>query len=137
VPVEKVFAHRLDFMNLPGYMVDTSNIHRTDGGSELGPGAEYRFDLTMPNNMGQVESFIRVKEVNPPSRIVFDAGSDFVTGTETSTFTELPDGGTHLEFAIHYDLPDEFKDGLAFIEESGRTFFRTELAGLKSLMEGS
>ena len=135
-PVEKVVAHRLDFMNLPGYMTQTSNIRRMDAGTEPGPGAEYRFDLTIPD-MGQLEAYIRVKEVDPPHRIVFDTGSDAKGGTETSTFTELPNGGTHLEFALVLPVPDEAKDGIAFIEESGRASFRGELEGLKRHFEGS
>jgi uncharacterized protein YndB with AHSA1/START domain len=133
-PIEKVFAHRLDFMNLPGYMDQCSNIRRTDGGTELGPGAEYRFDLEI-GGMGQMEAFIRVTEVDAPKRIVFETGSDQLGGTETSTFTELPGGGTHLDFTLHLPLPDEAKDGISFIEESGRTSFRTELIGLKKLLE--
>ena len=134
VPVERVFAHRLDFMNLPGYMEQSSNIRRTDGGSEPGPGAEYRFDLTIPG-MGDMESYIRVRSIDPPKTIVFDTGSDALGGTETSTFTSLPGGGTHVEFALVLPLPDEAKDGISFIEDSGRSSFKNELAGLKKLLE--
>ena len=135
-PVEKVFAHRLDFMNLPGYMNQCSNIRRVDGGTEAGPGAEYRFDLTI-EGMGRLEAYINVLEVDAPSRIVFDTGSAGMGGREVSTFTELPDGGTHVEFAFSMSLPDEAKDGVGFIEDSGRTSFRNELVGLKNLMEGT
>lgn len=133
-PIEKVFAHRLDFMNLPGYMEQCSNIRRVDGGTEVGPGAEYRFDLEI-GGMGQMEAFIRVTEIDAPKRIVFATGSDQLGGTETSTFTELPGGGTHVEFDLVLPLPDEAKDGIEFIETSGRTSFRTELIGLKQLLE--
>jgi len=135
-PIDKVFAHRLDFMNLPGYMDQASNVRRVDEGSEPGPGAEYRFDIQIPG-MGQMESFIRVKQVDAPDRIVFDTGSDALGGTETSTFIDLPGGGTHVEFAFRIELPDEAKDGVSFIEDSGRSSFRNELVGLKKLMEGS
>jgi uncharacterized protein YndB with AHSA1/START domain len=134
VPIEEVFAHRLDFMNLPGYMEQASNIRRTDGGTDAGPGAEYRFDLELAG-MGTMEAFIRVKEVDAPKRIVFETGSDELGGTETSTFTELIGGGTHVEFTLVLPLPDEAKDGIDFIESSGRTSFRTELIGLKKLLE--
>jgi uncharacterized protein YndB with AHSA1/START domain len=133
-PVETVFAHRLDFMNLPGYMEQASNIRRTDGGSEAGPGAEYRFDLTIPG-MGQMESYIRIRSVDAPKSIVFDTGAGEMGGTETSTFTSLPDGGTHVAFELFLPLPDEAADGIAFIEDSGRSSFRNELAGLKKLLE--
>jgi uncharacterized protein YndB with AHSA1/START domain len=135
-PVEKVFAHRLDFMNLPGYMNQASNIRRVDGGDEAGPGADYRFDLTI-EGMGQLEAYITVLEVEEPRRIVFDTGSAGMGGREVSTFAERPDGGTHVEFAFRMELPDEAKDGVAFIEDSGRTSFRNELVGLKALLEGS
>jgi uncharacterized protein YndB with AHSA1/START domain len=134
-PIEKVFAHRLDFMNLPGYMTQCSNIRRTDGGTEAGPGAEYLFDLTI-EGMGQMEAFIRVTSMDAPKTIVFDTGSAGMGGTETSTFTELPDGGTHVSFELFLPLPDEAKDGIPFIEDSGRASFRNELIGLKKLMEG-
>ena len=133
-PIDTVFAHRLDFMNLPGYMEQCSNIRRVDGGTDAGPGAEYRFDLEIAG-MGSMEAFIRIKEVDAPKRIVFDTGSDALGGTETSTFTELPGGGTHVEFVLALPLPDEAKDGVAFIEDSGRTSFKTELIGLKKLLE--
>lgn len=134
-PIEKVFAHRLDFMNLPGYMTQCSNIRRTDGGTEAGPGAEYAFDLTI-EGMGQLEAYIRVTSMDPPKTIIFETGSAGMGGTETSRFTELPDGGTHVSFELFLPLPDEAKDGISFIEDSGRTSFRTELIGLKKLMEG-
>ena len=134
VPIEKVFAHRLDFMNLPGYMTQCSNIRRTDGGTEPGPGAEYAFDLTI-EGMGQMEAYIRVTSMEPPKTIVFDTGSAGMGGTETSTFTPLPDGGTHVSFDLFLPLPDEAKDGIGFIEDSGRSSFRAELAGLKKLLE--
>jgi uncharacterized protein YndB with AHSA1/START domain len=135
-PIDKVFAHRLDFMNLPGYMTQCSNIRRTDGGTEAGPGAEYAFDLTI-EGMGQMEAYIKVTSMDAPKSIVFETGSAGMGGTETSTFTELPDGGTHVSFELFLPLPDEAKDGIGFIEDSGRASFRNELIGLKKLMEAS
>ena len=133
-PVDKVFAHRLDFMTLPDYMVQATNIRRTDGGTSPGPGAEYTFDLTIPG-MGPMEAYIRVLEVDAPHRIVFDTGSAGMGGREVSTFTELPGGGTHVEFAFSMSLPDEAADGVSFVEDSGRTSFRGELEGLKKFFE--
>lgn len=134
-PVEKVYAHRLDFMKLPSYMTQATNIRRTDEGTEPGPGAEYAFDLTIPG-MGAMEAYIKVLEVEPPRRIVFDTGSAGMGGREVSTFTELPDGGTHVEFAFSMSLPDEAAEGVTFVEDSGRTSFRGELEGLKRHFEG-
>ncbi len=135
-PVEKVFAYRLDFMNLPGYMEQARNIRRVDGGTEPGPGAEYRFDLTI-SGMGEMEAFIKVLEVDPPGRIVFDTGSTAMGGREVSTFIELPHGGTHVEFAFSIALPDEARDGVGFVEESGRASFRGELQGLRRHFGGA
>ena len=135
-PVDKVFAHRLDFMNLPDYMTQATNIRRTDGGTEPGPGAEYVFDLTIPG-MGAMEAYIRVLEVDAPNRIVFDTGSAGMGGREVSTFTERPDGGTNVEFAFSISLPDEAAEGASFVEDSGRSSFRGELEGLKRFFEGS
>lgn len=134
-PVGKVFAHRLDFLNLPGYMSQASNIQRVDGGSEPGPGAEYRFDLTIPG-MGAMEAYIKVLDTEPPHRIVFDTGSSGMGGREVSTFSELPHGRTHVEFAFSMSLPDEAAEGVGFVEESGRSSFRGELEGLKRFFEG-
>ena len=133
-PIDKVFAHRLDFMNLPDYMNQASSIRRTDGGTEPGPGADSAFDLTIPG-MGAMEAYIKVLEVDAPHRIVFDTGSSGMGGREVSTFTELPDGGTHVEFAFSMSLPDEAAEGVSFVEESGRSSFRGELEGLKRFFE--
>ncbi|HJR18513.1 MAG TPA: SRPBCC family protein [Actinomycetota bacterium] len=135
-PIDKVFAHRLDFMNLPDYMTQAANIRRTDGGTEPGPGAEYAFDVTIPG-MGAMEAYIKVLEVEAPSRIVFDTGSSGMGGREVSTFTELPDGGTHVEFAFSMSLPDAAAEGVSFVEDSGRSSFRGELDGLKRFFEGA
>ena len=133
-PIDKVFAHRLDFMNLPDYMNQASGIRRTDGGTEPGPGADYAFDLTIPG-MGAMEAYIKVLEVEAPHRIVFDTGSSGMGGREVSTFTELPDGSTHVEFAFSMTLPDEAAEGVSFVEDSGRSSFRGELEGLKRFFE--
>ena len=133
-PIDKVFAHRLDFMNLPDYMSQASGIRRTDGGTEPGPGAEYTFEVTIPG-MGAMEAYIKVLEVDAPHRIVFDTGSSGMGGREVSTFTELPDGGTHVEFAFSMSLPDEAAEGVSFVEDSGRSSFRGELEGLKRFFE--
>jgi uncharacterized protein YndB with AHSA1/START domain len=134
-PIADVFAHRLDFMNLPDYMTQATNIRRVDGGTEPGPGAEYVFDLTIPG-MGAMEAYINVLEVEAPKRIVFDTGSAGMGGREVSTFTELPGGGTHVEFAFSMSLPDEAAEGVSFVEDSGRASFRGELEGLKAMFEG-
>ena len=133
-PIDKIFAHRLEFMNLPDYMNQASGIRRTDGGTEPGPGADYAFDLTIPG-MGAMEAYIKVLEVDAPYRIVFDTGSSGMGGREVSTFTELPDGGTHVEFAFSMSLPDEAAEGVSFVEDSGRSSFRGELEGLKRFFE--
>ena len=135
-PIDKVFAHRLDFMNLPDYMTQAANIRRTDGGTEPGPGAEYAFDITIPG-MGAMEAYIKVLEVDAPHRIVFDTGSSGMGGREVSTFRELPDGGTHVEFAFSMSLPDAAAEGVSFVEDSGRSSFRGELDGLKRFFEGA
>ncbi|MGH2727670.1 MAG: SRPBCC family protein [Actinomycetota bacterium] len=135
-PVDKVFAHRLDFLNLPGYMTQATNIRRTDGGTSPGAGADYAFDLTIPG-MDAMEAYIKVLEVDAPKRIIFDTGSAGMGGREVSTFTELPGGGTHVEFAFSMSLPDEAKEGVSFVEDSGRSSFRAELEGLKRLLEGA
>ena len=135
-PIDKVFAHRLDFLNLPDYMAQASGIRRRDGGTEPGPGADYAFDVTIPG-MGAMEAYIKVLEVDAPHRIVFDTGSSGMGGREVSTFTELPDGGTHVEFAFSMSLPDEAAEGVSFVEDSGRSSFRGELEGLKKFFEES
>lgn len=134
-PIEKVFAYRLDYSNLAEYMPAVKNVRRVDGGSEPGPGADYRFDLTI-EGMGDMEAFLTVVEVDAPGRIVQDTGSTAMGGREVCTFTALADGGTRVRFSFTISLPDEAKDGVPFVEESGRKGFRTELDNLKKLFEG-
>lgn len=133
-PVEKVFDYRLDFMNLPKYMDQAKKVRRVDGGTEPGPGAEYNFDLTIPE-MGQMVAYIRILDMERPNWIKFETGSAGMGGTEISTFKALSSGGTHVEFAFRMELPDEAKEGLPALEASGRASFRNELEGLKRLME--
>jgi uncharacterized protein YndB with AHSA1/START domain len=135
-PLEKVFDYRLDFMNLADYMPRVKNVRRVDGGTAPGVGAEYRFDLTMPE-AGQMEAFIKILEVDRPSRIVFDTGSadTGMGGTETSAFTPLSEGSTRVEFSIAIQLPDEAKDGVDLLKKSGQEAFRLELDELAKAFE--
>lgn len=133
-PIERIFDYRLDYLTLAEYNPNVSNVRRTDGGSEPGAGAAYRFDLTIPG-MGQMESIIRVKEVDRPRRIVQDSGTDYMVANEICTFGPLPGGGTRVEFTVELDLPDDAKDGLGFLEQSGREQLRIELHTLKKILE--
>ena len=136
-PPEKAFDYRLDFMNLADYMPRVKNVRRVDGGTAPGVGADYRFDLTMPEAPGPMEAFIRILEVDRPNRIVFDTGSvdTGMGGTETSVFTPLPGGKTRVDFSIVMSLPDEAKDGVEFLKKSGQEAFRLELDELAKVFE--
>ena len=131
-PIEKVFDYRLDFTNSPEYLPYARNVRRVDGGNELGPGAEFRSDLTMPG-APTTESYIRVVEVDRPKHIVFDVGAAGRRGRETSTFEPLPDGGTRVEFSIVMQLPDEARENLPAHIERGRTSFRIELDNIREI----
>lgn len=130
--IEKVFDYRLDFTNSPAYLPYARNVRRVDGGTELGPGAEFRSELTMPG-AATTESYIKVVEVERPNRIVFDVGAADRRGQETSTFTPLPDGGTRVEFSIVIQLPDEAKKNLPAQIERGRKSFRIELDNIRDI----
>ena len=68
-PGEQLFAYRLDFENLPTYNPNVSNLRRVDGGSEPGPGAVYRFDITMPDKDG-VTALKEIIGLDPAARVV-------------------------------------------------------------------
>lgn len=134
-PIETVFDYRLDYARtLPEYNPNVTNIRRTDGGSGLGPGAYYVFDLTL-EGMGSMEAMLEVLQVERPTRIVQKTGSGMFVD-EVCTFTPTA-GGTRVEFAVTMELPDGMDEqGLAFLESSGRGQLRLELEIMKKVLEG-
>jgi len=132
-PIERVFAYRIEFMNLPDYNPNVSNLRRVDNGSEPGKGAEYLFDLAVMGNT--MESPIRVTECEPNSRIVFETGPGYMA-REVCLFSET-DAGTRVEFATTLTIPGEIDDATAtLLEASGREQVLLELDLMKKNLEG-
>src|SRR5437588_10483776 len=108
-------------------------MERTDGRTELGTGAEYRFDVDIPN-MGTMPSTLTVLEAVPPSRIVNSMGSGMFQATETCAF-ERVEGGTLVRFDVTVEFPDDMADVAALAESSGREQVRLELELMKKNLE--
>jgi hypothetical protein len=134
-PPEAVFEYRLDYgANLPAYNPNVSKMQRTDGGSDLGPGAVYSFEVDIPN-MGPMPTSLMVIEADRPSRIVNEMGSGLIKAREECTF-EPSDGGTLITFDVTLTFPDEMGDGIVqMAEQSGREQVRLELELIKKALE--
>jgi uncharacterized protein YndB with AHSA1/START domain len=135
-PPETVFEYRLDYeRTLPEYNPNVRDMKRTDGGSELGPGAEYAFAVEIPD-MGTMPTSLTVLEAERPSRIVYKMGSGMIEAYEECTFT-ASDGGTRVTFEVTLRFPDEMGDGIVQLaERSGREQVRLELDLMKKALEG-
>lgn len=133
-PVHDVFAYRLDFMNLPSYNPSVTNIRRTDGGTEPGPGAEYLFDLQLPGADVPMETPLRMIEADEPKRIAFETGPGFMA-REVCTFEPLG-GGTRAEFEITLTFPGDLDEQTrASMEQSTHEQARLELDLIKRALE--
>ncbi len=123
---QDVFGYRIDFTNLPAYNPNVTNLRRVDDGTEPGPGAEYRFDLTLPGMVESIEAPLRVVEADPPLRFTYETGPGFMARGEC-TF-EPRDGGTVLTLTYTLHLDDDL-DGATtgMLETSGRAQSRLEL----------
>ena len=134
-PLEDVYDYRLDYEHtLPEYNPNVSNIHRTDGRTELGVGAEYAFDVEIPG-MGQMQSTLTVMEAVAPSRIVNRMGSGMFEATETCSFERVEDG-TRVQFEVTVSFPEEMAAVAELAERSGRDQVRLELDLMRKQLEG-
>jgi uncharacterized protein YndB with AHSA1/START domain len=134
-PIEKVFDYRLDFVTLADYNHTVTNIRRTkDGSDKLGAGAEYHFDLALPG-WEPMKAFLNVLDVNRPNEIVTHTGTEPLSGREVNTFETLDGGVTRFTISFSMELPDEAKDGVDWMEKSGRDSYRLELDVVKKILE--
>ena len=132
-PIERVFAYRLDFTNLPAYNPNVTNLRRVDAGSEPGPGAEYLFDLTLPG-IEPMESPLRVIEADAPGRIVFETGPGYMA-REVCVFTGKGEA-THAEFTLTLTVPGEIDDATAeLFHANTREQAQMELDLIKKALE--
>jgi hypothetical protein len=135
-PIEAIFDHRLDFVRLADYNSNVTNIRlTTEGKDRIGAGAEYLFDLQLPG-WDPMEGFLRVLEVDRPNQIVTDTGSKDLFGREVNSFEQQPDGSIRFTITFSMTLPDEAKDGIEWMEKSGRDQYRHELGQIKKTLEG-
>ena len=135
-PVDVVFGYRLDGDNIPSYNPHTSNIRRVDDGRGVGPGAEWRFDITL-EGMGTFESYHRVVEAESPLRIRIDTGNPPLIAQEENLFTPTASGGTHVLFRLHIPVPDEASEGVPLFEKLAQEQIQMELANIKRNLETS
>jgi uncharacterized protein YndB with AHSA1/START domain len=133
-PIETVYTYRLDGLNIPEYNPTVANLRRVDGGTVLGVGADYRFDITL-RGMGTFESMHRVAEAESPKRIVIETGNPPLMAREENFFTPAPGGGTHIEFRIMVSVPDEAIDGIPFIEQTSREQLTMEVDNIQRILE--
>jgi len=134
-PIDAVFDYRLDFVKLADYNPNVRNIRLAkEGDGRLGAGAEYVFDLTLPG-WDPMEAFLKVISTDRPREIVTDTGTAALAGREVNTLETLPDGSTRLTIDFTIVVPDEAKDGLDWMEKSGRDQYRLELEAIKKALE--
>ena len=134
-PAEAIYDYRLDFVKLADYNENVTKIKLVkEGKDRIGEGAEYAFDLNLPG-WDPMKAFLKVIETERPNRIVTDTGTDALAGREVNTFEQLSDGS--VKFSINFTilLPDEAKDGVEFMEKSGRDQYRIELEGIRKALE--
>jgi len=139
-PIDKVFAYRLDFNNLPDYNPNVSNLRRVDTGMDPGPGAEYLFNIVLPGFDGALTCPIRVLEAEPPDRIVFetgmvdDSGPNYFT-REICSFRPENDG-TRAQFEMTLTVDDNLDEATRTIFESNtQEQARLELDQIKKALE--
>jgi hypothetical protein len=134
-PIEAIFEHRLDFVKLADYNPNVKNIRLAkEGQGRLGAGAEYTFDLTLPG-WDPMEAFLNVISTDKPNEIVTDTGTAALAGREVNTFEKLPSGSVRFTIQFTILLPDEAKDGIDWMEKSGRDQYRLELEAIKKTLE--
>jgi hypothetical protein len=135
-PIEAIFDHRLDFVRLADYNPNVTNIRLTkEGVDRIGTGAEYVFDLTLPG-WDPMEGFLKVVEAERPTTIVTRTGAKELWGREVNAFEKLSDGSVKFTITFSMSLPDEAKDGIDWMEKSGRDQYRHELDAIKKELEG-
>ena len=134
-PAEAIYDYRLDFVKLADYNENVTNIKLVkEGKDRLGEGAEYTFDLQLPG-WDPMKAFLKVIETDRPNRIVTDTGTDALAGREVNTFEQLGDGSVRFNINFTILLPDEAKDGVDFMEKSGRDQYRIELEAIRKALE--
>ena len=132
---EAIYDYRLDFVKLADYNENVTNIKLVkEGKDRLGEGAECTFDLQLPG-WDPMKAFLKVIETDRPNRIVTDTGTDALAGREVNTFEQLGDGSVRFSINFTILLPDEAKDGVDFMEKSGRDQYRIELEAIRKALE--
>lgn len=132
---EAIYDYRLDFVKLADYNENVTNIKLVkEGKDRLGEGAEYTFDLQLPG-WDPMKAFLKVIETDRPNKIVTDTGTDALAGREVNTFEQLADGSVRFSINFTILLPDEAKDGVDFMEKSGRDQYRIELEAIRKALE--
>jgi hypothetical protein len=133
-PPEAVFDLRLDFTNLPAYNPNVSNLRRTDGGEDPGPGAVYEFDVTMPDMGGTIANVLTVLEAERPTRVLNQTESGPFVAIEDVRFEATGDG-TQVTFDLTVRMPDDMAAIAELAETSGREQVRVELEHMAEVLD--
>jgi len=133
-PVELVYAHRLDFTQLPLINPNVLDLERTDDLGAPGPGSSYRF-VTRIEGMGDLPTTLLVTSADEP-RSVSNVMESAVTARETVTIDPV-DEGARVTFDLTVELPDGAEELIPMVRESSEQQVRLELENMKTLLEGS
>jgi hypothetical protein len=144
VPAETVWAHRLDFANLPGYNPDVSGVTRiVDGtgdgaGGVHGPGARYTFGLANPRRPGVMQPIeLWIVEAVCPTLVTaaMSGGSD---AYEEFVVQPLDGGGCEATLTLWVTLPDGLsEDVIAAAAAGSLASISKELRLMKQNLEGT
>ena len=131
--VEDIYAHRLDFTQLPLINPNVIDLERVDTLGPPGPGASYKF-LTRIEGMGDLPTTLLVTGAIEP-RSVSNVMESGVTARETVTIDPV-DEGARVTFDLTVELPAGADELIPTVRESSEKQIRLELENMKTLLEG-
>jgi uncharacterized protein YndB with AHSA1/START domain len=125
-PAADVWAYRLDFLHLPEYNADVSNMERIDAGDGAGP-PTYRFELASGARTTTVE--LRVTEAVPGELVAIEMGGA-LPARERFTVTGVPSDGAGPRCRAAIDLTLLVPDSIpAAHDEALLAHGTTQIAG--------
>jgi uncharacterized protein YndB with AHSA1/START domain len=144
VPVETVWAYRLDFANLPDYNPDVRDVTRVADGADhavggvYGRGARYTFDLADPRRPGRYQP-IELWTVDAVAPTLVAAGmSGGSEAYEEFFVTPHPEGGCEATLTLWVTLPDGLsEDVVAAAAAASLQSISDELRLMKEILEGA
>ena len=141
VPAPVVWQFRLDFMNLPEYNPDISDVSRVADGSgvggECGAGARYRFFMADPRNPdGRNPVELWIEDAAEPTLVsagmrgANEAYEDFVV-------REIPSGGCEAILTLWVTMPEGLSEAATAKAAAGSLAqIEKEVTLMKEILEG-